>query len=340
MRVLLYTELEHLVRKSGLGRAIKHQEKALKALGVEIVKDPHADFDIAHINTYYPQSCRLAHQIKKRGIPVVMHAHSTMEDFKHSFTGSNFLAPAFKRWLCYAYRQGDAIITPTEYAKSILTSYPVDFPPIHVISNGIDLDKFNRDLVDPTAFRIRRNFAPDQLVVICVGLWIERKGIMDVIELAKQEPGVQFVWYGETKRWQIPTRVSRAIDEAPDNLLFAGYVDPKFLRQAYVGADAFLFPTYEETEGIVLLEAMALKAPVIVRDIPIYADWVRDGVEVLKGRSNQEFAQKIHWLHEHPKERKEMVERAYQKVCENNLQIIGQELMAVYQKVMDTHQAL
>lgn len=338
MKVLLYTEWEKYVRKSGLGRAIKHQEKALRSQGVSVVKDPEEDFDIAHINTYYPKSCQLARRLKEMGKPVIMHAHSTMEDFEHSFIGSDILAPAFKQWLCFAYRQGDAIITPTAYAKSLLLTYPVDFPPIHVVSNGIDLSRYDRSLVNPNAFRERMGFSKDQTVVICVGLWIERKGILDVIALAKEEPSIQFVWFGESKRWQIPHKVCQAIDEAPDNLTFAGYIDPKRLREAYVGADAFLFPTYEETEGIVLLEAMALKVPVIVRDIPIYADWVKDGVEVLKGQSNEDFARQIHWVQQHPEETKRLVEAGYKKVCANDIGMIGQQLISVYQEVIEANQ--
>lgn len=50
------------------------------------------------------------------------------------------------------------------------------------------------------------------------------------------------------------------------------------LREAYRGADAFCFLTKEETEGIVLWEALACEIPTLVRGIPIYRDAMPDGV--------------------------------------------------------------
>ena len=56
MKVLLYTENEKLVGKSGLGKAIKHQMKALEYAKVEYTTNPKDDYDILHINTYFPKS--------------------------------------------------------------------------------------------------------------------------------------------------------------------------------------------------------------------------------------------------------------------------------------------
>ena len=39
-------------------------------------------------------------------------------------------------------------------------------------------------------------------------------------------------------------------------------------------ADAFFFPSREETEGIVVLEALASHQDVVVRDIPVYKGWL------------------------------------------------------------------
>lgn len=40
------------------------------------------------------------------------------------------------------------------------------------------------------------------------------------------------------------------------------------------GADAFFFPSREETEGIVVLEALASRQHLVLRDIPVYDGWV------------------------------------------------------------------
>ena len=56
MKVLLYTEMEKAVAKSGLGKAIQHQMKALELVNVPYTTNPRDDFDILHINTYFPYS--------------------------------------------------------------------------------------------------------------------------------------------------------------------------------------------------------------------------------------------------------------------------------------------
>ena len=85
MKILLYTENEKMISKSGLGKAIKHQMKALEENNIEYTTDPDDDYDIVHINYYGPASYLLAKKAKKLGKKVIYHAHSTEEDFRNSF---------------------------------------------------------------------------------------------------------------------------------------------------------------------------------------------------------------------------------------------------------------
>ena len=67
MKVLLYTEGLKTVGKSGLGKAIKHQMKALDYAKIPYTLDPHDDYDILHINTYFLKSYFLAKKAKRKG---------------------------------------------------------------------------------------------------------------------------------------------------------------------------------------------------------------------------------------------------------------------------------
>ena len=67
MKVLLYTELEKLFAKSGLGKAIKHQMRALDYEKVEYTTNLKDDYDILHVNWYGPKSYFLAKKCKKKG---------------------------------------------------------------------------------------------------------------------------------------------------------------------------------------------------------------------------------------------------------------------------------
>ena len=73
-----------------------------------------------------------------------------------------------------------------------------------------------------------------------------------------------------------------ALENAPENVEFPGFVDRERLREAYCGADVFAFMSHEETEGIVVLEALACGIPTLLRDIPVYDGWLTHGENVYK----------------------------------------------------------
>lgn len=93
MKVLLYSGGRQLVKESGVGRALSHQEQALSYGNVDFTENPKDDYDIVHINTVLPDAWAMAVKAQKEGKKVVYHGHSTREDFRNSFIGSNTFAP-------------------------------------------------------------------------------------------------------------------------------------------------------------------------------------------------------------------------------------------------------
>ena len=184
MKILLYFEAKKQIAQSGIGRAMKHQIKALVENNIEYTLDPSDDYDILHINTVGPSSEKIIKKARLNGVPVVYHAHSTEEDFKNSFVFSNVIAPFFKKRITKLYSSSDLIITPTKYSKNLLENYGITVPILN-ISNGIDLDRFKNNENKEKAFKKYFNIQEDQKVVFGVGLYFERKGIIDFIEVAK-----------------------------------------------------------------------------------------------------------------------------------------------------------
>ena len=123
---------------------LKHQQKALEYENIEYTLDPKDDYDILHINTYFPKSYFLAKKAKKKGKKIVYHAHSTEEDFKDGFIFCRQISPLFKKWLIKCYSLGDVIVTPTPYSKKLLKNYGIKIP-ITYISNGIDVNFFEKN---------------------------------------------------------------------------------------------------------------------------------------------------------------------------------------------------
>ena len=327
LKVLLYSGLLRFVNKSGVGEAVLHQKKSLEQLKVSCTTDLREDFDIIHLNTVFPDSLIVGRWAKWKKKKVVYYAHSTMEDFRDSFRGSNLLAPIFKHWIRHCYNCGDLIITPTEYSKALLETYGLKRP-IFSLSNGVDIDFFSQDQDARNRFRGKYSLKEDEKVVISVGHYIERKGILDFIEIAEQMPQYQFFWFGYTNLKLVPTNVKNAVLNPLPNIHFPGFVDQSELRDAYSGSDLFLFLTHEETEGIVLLEALASKIPILIRDIPIYETWLTDGYHVYKGRDIPEFKEKIVQILEGILP--EITDKGYSLALERNLESVGQRLMDIY----------
>lgn len=329
MKVLLYAEGLRWIGHSGIARALQHQEIALNAAQVRYTKKLNDTFEVVHVNTYFLNSWWHIRQWKKRGIPIVFHAHSTEQDFRNSFRFSNLLAPLFRRWIIYRYNQGAVVITPTTYAKELLIAAGVRNK-IHVISNGIDLDFFQKESEMRARFREKYEFGEDEKIVMSVGLYIERKGILDFVSLAERMPEYTFIWFGSLNLWEVPRKIKKAVQKKLPNLIFAGYVDPIDLRDAYAGADLFFFPTYEETEGIVLLEAMAMEQQVLIRDIPIY-EVFENRKDLYKGSNNDEFEKLIHAILKN--ELPSLTDQGKQQAEAREIKKIGSQLKAVYQEV-------
>lgn len=250
-----------------------------------------------------------------------------MEDFRCSFRFSNILAPLFKKWIRFCYCLGDIILTPTKYSKAILESYGIN-KNIYNISNGIDTDKFCPCRESRIAFRKRYNLTDDDRVVISAGHMIERKGILDYIELAKNMPNVYFFWFGYTDPLLLPESVRYAIKCAPDNLKFAGYIEQEKLRDAYCGADVFAFLSREETEGIVVLEALACGIPMVVRDIPVYDGWLEHGKNVYKADTVKGFEHFVRGILN--KTLPDLSPAGIDTAKEHDLKFIGKRLKEIY----------
>jgi 1,2-diacylglycerol-3-alpha-glucose alpha-1,2-glucosyltransferase len=318
-----------LVSKSGVGEAFRHQNVILDQIGIPYTTDISDDFDMIHLNTIFPDSLIMSRWAKHKGKKVIYYAHSTMEDFRDSFKGFNRIAPIYKLWICHCYNSGDLIITPTDYSKELIESYGIK-PSVFSISNGVDVDFFSQNNGGANRFREKYKLKEEDKVIISVGHYIERKGILDFIKIGNDFPDYQFYWFGYTRLNLVPAIIKDAIKNAKPNIHFPGYVNRDELRDAYAGSDLFMFLTKEETEGIALLEALASKIPILIRDIPIYSKWLTDGQNVYKGRNIYEFEEKMVRILE--ESIPDVTENGYNLVVERDFKSVGKKLMEVYKE--------
>lgn len=115
-------------------------------------------------------------------------------------------------------------------------------------------------------------------------------------------------------------------------MIFAGYADKPQIQEALSGADLFLFPSFEETEGIVVLEALAMKIPVLLRNIPVYKGWLEHKKNCYMANDLREFKRLAKGILE--KKLPDLTEKGYEAVKKKSLKITGEQLLRVYQKAV------
>ena len=333
MKVLLYEQNANMQKKSGIGRALRHQKKALELNGIETTFNPKDTYDFVHINSSFSKSYRFVKKLNKKGIPCVVHGHSTYEDFRESFRLWRFIEPWFDRNLTKIYGEAKMIITTTPYSKKLIENYECTKCPVEAISNGIDLDEYAYELEKINAFKNHFKIKEGQKVVIGIGLLFKRKGLHDFIEVARRMPNITFIWFGALNSILVTHEINKAIRHRPKNVIMAGYIDGAIIKGAMQGADCFFFPSYEETEGIVVLEALASRVPLLVRDIPVYNRWLENNKNCYMANNNDEFIEKINFILEN--NNSEIIENGFKVAEERNLKTIGKSLIETYKRIIE-----
>ena len=297
--------------------------------------NPEEEYDLAHINTIGIKSWKVLKEAKKKGKPVIYHTHTTYEDFKGSIKFSDQLAPIVRMWAKKLYNRADYLISPTEYTKNLIrTKYLTEEKEIRVISNGVNNLKFSKN--EELKEKFLSEYKIDRPLIITAGLPFERKGIKDFIEIVKKLGDYQFLWFGSSSiKPMLPGKIQAIMNNPPENLSFPGYVEKELLIGAFSSARAFLFMTYEENEGIVVLESLSAKLPLVVRDIPVYENWLKDGENCFKAKNNTEFYEKIRKIVENKVENlDEIVENGYDLAKERDLKNIGKKYKEYYEHIL------
>lgn len=236
----------------------------LKAL-LPWIKERH--FDLIHIHTPFT-----AHYVgiffgKKLDIPVVETYHTFFEDYLHHYLPfipqfiSRKIARTISRRQCNAV---DGIVSPSKPMLDVLKQYGIQTP-AEVVATGLDDSSFAK--VDGEHFRISHNIPLAQPLLVFVGRVAHEKNIEFLLEmhvkLIKKHPEALLVITGEGPAEESIKNSIARLDIA-NKVRMIGYLDRSHaLVQCYKAADIFVFASKSETQGLVLLEAMAQGTAVV-----------------------------------------------------------------------------
>jgi 1,2-diacylglycerol-3-alpha-glucose alpha-1,2-glucosyltransferase len=329
MRVSHYFEWENQIT-GGHAQSVANQRKILDRAGIEYTTAPSLDVDLLHLNNMGPRSVYYAKRARRRGVPVLVHAHQTAEDFRESFALSNYLARPLRPYLEYAYRHADHLVCPSEHNREVMEGY-ADAPKT-VVSNGFDPDRLEGFEALREEYLDRYDLDPP--VIFNFGHVIKRKGLEAFVETAREMPERDFVWFGylnpaggRVDALLKSRETKRLVESAPENCTFTGYIEDP--RGAFAAGDVFFFPTKNENEGMALLEAMSCGKPPVVRDIETF-EWLAAGTHCLK--TSDEFTDPLERLLD-PDLRDRIGQNAAEKSQEFTLEAVGDDLVALYEQV-------
>ncbi len=223
--------------------------------------------DLIHIQTPFMAHYAGINVARKLKIPVVSTYHTLFEEYFHHYIP--FLPEKILKKItrCYSRLQCnalDAIIVPSTAMKTRLLEYDISTP-LHVLPTGVSLDNF--DLTDGSEFRLKHEIPEDRPVALFVGRVAREKNIDFLLEairytLVKCPDALLIIAGNGPAISELKNTVrSNGLENA---VSFTGYLDHKqALPACYAAANVFVFASRTETQGLVLLEALAAGLPVI-----------------------------------------------------------------------------
>lgn len=260
---------EQVLRMSARALPLDPEDRLMSASRIQGLEGAlrEREFDLIHIQTPFAAHRAGVALARRLGLPVVETYHTFFEEYFYHyipFLPKSLLRLAARRLSRHQCNRLDALVVPSRAMQEALGAYGVDVP-MAVIPTGIDLEKFAGG--DGAAFRASHGIAPERPLLLFVGRVAFEKNIGFLLEamagIKAALPQALLVIAGEGPALPSLRRRAAALG-LEDNVLFIGYLrNGADLRACYRAADVFVFASRTETQGLVLLEAMALGVPVV-----------------------------------------------------------------------------
>ena len=300
-------------------------------------------FDIIHVQTPF-----LAHYVgvqlsKALGIPVVESYHTYFEEYLYHYlpllprSWMRFAARWFTRRQC---NKVDALVVPSEAMRTVILDYGVKRP-THIIPTGVE--EIYLDWKGPANFRATHDIAEDRPLMVHIGRVAHEKNIdflFRVLDQVRQTiPDVLMVIAGEGPALGHLNNLARKMGLG-EHLLFVGYLDrDTTLKECYNAGNAFVFASRTETQGLVLLEAMAIGTPVVSTAVMGTRDILKPEKGALVAEEDVgDFAGKLIRLLNDTELQKRLGTEAHDYACTWSSEEMALKMLGFYQETIEASQ--
>jgi len=328
------SKLEELARKSGFNTIpILGKKGSIPSSILKLRKLlNNSDFDIVHSHLSHDLwvlTPGLRNSASKAKLFLTKHMESSVgkKDMLHR----------------YLYNRVNGIFAISSFIKqNVIDTCPVSPDKVHLLPDGIDLEKFDAAKIDVNEVRQAMAIPGDKLLVGMAGRMTPGKGHEEFLESAqilnsKYPDKLHFCIIGGASfgenRYETEIRQLAAKLQIT-NITFTGHTDEPARLMAAL--DILSFPSHNESFGLVLIEAMALNVPAAASGKSGVLDIITDGVTGLlfEPRNAQSQSEALSRLIENSGLRKKLAEAARKNVEEKfDLDVMTSKLLEFY-----THQ--
>jgi glycosyltransferase involved in cell wall biosynthesis len=251
---VVYVDPEDRMMRFGKVMSLEHRLRELEP-------------DLIHIQTPFIAHYAGVKLARKLGVPTVLSYHTYFEEYLFYYI--RFLPRFLLRWSVrhlsrHQCGQVDSVVVPTQAFNEVLDGYGVPGQR-YINPTGIDLTRFNQG--DGTRFKQQQSLDPSRPCLLFVGRIVHEKNIDFLLQIVANIkhtiPDIVFILAGEGPA-EPHLRQQMVHLGLTDNLHFVGNLQTQQeLLDCYSSGDVFIFASRTETQGLVLLEAMALGIPVV-----------------------------------------------------------------------------
>ncbi|MCK4891063.1 MAG: glycosyltransferase family 4 protein [Candidatus Pacebacteria bacterium] len=279
---------------------------------IKIVKKEH--ISIIHAHWIFPQ-CFLAvfykKLFRKKNLKIICTIHGS-----DIFELKNRFFVKIKKW---TLNNSEVITVVSKEIKNEVYKIGIKKTPTILAPMGVDELFFNPDKCD---INIRKKYGINSPLFLFVGRLVEKKGLkytfLAMKLVLKKYPDAKLLIAGVGPQKNELKNLSKNLG-IEKNIIFLGGISNQELPSYYTTADLFLSSTLSEGFGLVFVEAMLCKCPVISSDLKAISDVVKNGKTGIQVdvKNTQLYTDKILELMKNNRKRKQLVENGYKFAKEN-----------------------